>query len=166
MNMTSNPYRRRGRWAGVLAGIFLLSHGVSGDTNDHETPVGYGVRPELPAYLELVRGDAAREAGLAVEALARYTRALTHFRTLAETMPDHMSGAVAYRIRYCEEEIDALRSADAAKTAAVSVAAVRELERLRRRVAELEAARENAAPRGEAESEPAPRQPETQSRTP
>ena len=65
-------------------------------------------RLQTDAYLAMARADAARDAGETAAAAAGYRDALDQYQALREKYPDRQGDIVAYRIRYCSRELNAL----------------------------------------------------------
>ena len=65
------------------------------------------------AYETLVQADVARDAGKAEAALAAYKAAMDRYLSIAKAHPDVQPGVVAFRVAYCDDQIEALLRATA-----------------------------------------------------
>ena len=71
-------------------------------------PAGDAESTRTAAYLALVRADEAHGSGRAADARRGYTDARDLYLQLREVFPDWQPDIVAYRVSYCEEQLDRL----------------------------------------------------------
>lgn len=90
---------------GVLGLFLLLCGGMVGA----QSPAEISPREPSEAYLALVRGDEAREAGDWQAALDAFEDARGRYQRIAEAHPDWESDIVQYRILYCDNQIRLMR---------------------------------------------------------
>jgi hypothetical protein len=87
--------------ARLAAGLLLLA--VSAPC-----PASAGPSGQLRAYASLVLADEARDEGDWAEAHAGYGKALELYQGIKESDPEWQPDIVAYRIRYCRKQLEAL----------------------------------------------------------
>jgi hypothetical protein len=114
-------------------------------------------REQVLAYVALTKADRARDRGEALPALAAYEEALTKYSAIKQRDPRWHPDVVQYRIQYCLQELDKLKTAKtpAAPPPAAAAPAVtptpdappaaapaldQDVQALRAQVAELQAA--------------------------
>ena len=90
---------------GFGVGVLLAAAVAGGAYAQAPAPA---VGREKPAYVEMLRGDQAREKGDAAQALRQYEAALQLFSQIATEDPAYLREAISYRIRYCREQIAAM----------------------------------------------------------
>lgn len=66
-------------------------------------------RDQVAAYVALTKGDRARDRNEPLVALASYQEALATYKAIRERDPRWHPDVVAYRIRYCEQELTKLK---------------------------------------------------------
>lgn len=90
---------------GFGVGVLLAAAVAGGAYAQAPAPA---VGREKPAYVEMLRGDQAREKGDAAQALRQYEAALQLFTQIAAEDPAYLREAISYRIRYCRDQIAAM----------------------------------------------------------
>jgi DNA repair exonuclease SbcCD ATPase subunit len=68
-------------------------------------------REQVLAYVALTKADRARDRGEALPALAAYEEALTKYSAIKQRDPRWHPDVVQYRIQYCLQELDKLKTA-------------------------------------------------------
>lgn len=94
--------------------------------------------PEKPAYVEMLRGDRAREAGDWPAAMAAYQKALTLFERLRRERPDYKAAAIEYRMDYCRAQVSDLLKQPGAETPEADASAAGRLAALQQSLEQLE----------------------------